>query len=205
MAIIADISFSAKARKAIIAIGASTGGTEAILKVVSMLPATTPGIIITQHMPEVFTDMYAKRLDKLTALEVREAKHGDVLRPGLCLISPGGDKQVRIIRVGESYTVQCFDGGKVSGHCPSVDVLFSSVAIAGGKDAIGVILTGMGDDGARGLLDIRKSGGYTIGQDENSSVVYGMPMEARKRGAVIIETDISRIAETIVSYLLSLK
>ncbi len=156
-------------------------------------------------MPEVFTDMYAKRLDGLSTLEVREAKHGDILKPGLCLISPGGSRQVKIVAVGDSYSVHCYEGGKVSGHCPSVDVLFSSVAIAAGANSIGVILTGMGDDGARGMLEMRKSGAYTIGQNESSSVVYGMPMEAKKLGAVKIETDITRIAETIVSYLLSLK
>ncbi len=202
---ITEIAFSKRAQNMLVAIGASTGGTEAILEVITRLPATAPGIIITQHMPEVFTDMYAKRLDKLSALEVREAKHGDFLRPGLCLISPGGKQQVKVVKVGSNYSVHCYDGPKVSGHCPSVDVLFSSVAMAAGENAIGVILTGMGDDGARGMLSMRKNGAYTIGQNEQSSVVYGMPMEAKKLGGVVIETDVERVAEKIVSYLLSLK
>lgn len=167
----------------LIAIGASTGGTEAILAVVQNLPTDMPGIVVTQHMPAGFTEMYAERLNRLCQMEVREAKNGDRLHRGLILIAPG-DYQMRVVNIGGEYSVSCRKEAKVSGHCPSVNVLFDSVASSVGRNAIGVLLTGMGADGAAGLLRMRQSGAYTIGQDEASSVVYGMPMEAYKLGAV---------------------
>lgn len=167
----------------IVAIGASTGGTEAILSIVRHFPADMPGVVITQHMPAGFTEMYAERLDRICPMEVREAVHGEAVRPGLMLIAPGG-YQMRVIRLGSGYTVSVTEEARVNGHAPSVDVLFDSVALAAGSRAVGVILTGMGADGAKGLLHMRQKGAYTIGQDKDSCVVYGMPMEAYKMGAV---------------------
>ncbi len=180
----------------LIAIGASTGGTEAILEVVKDLPVTTPGIVVTQHMPSGFTQMYAERLNKICKMEVREAKNGDKVHPGLILIAPGG-QQMRVIKRGTEYWVTCADEEKVNGHAPSVDVLFNSVAQHAGDQAIGVILTGMGSDGSVGLLRMRKNGAYTIGQDEASSIVYGMPMEAFKIGAVTRQADLGEISKLI--------
>lgn len=181
----------------LIAIGASTGGTEAILSVVKNLPSDTPAIVITQHMPAGFTAMYAERLDKLCLMSAREAKNGDRLQRGLILIAPGG-MQMRVVRIGNEYSVACREDEKVNGHAPSVDVLFDSVAVAARGNAIGIILTGMGADGARGLLHMRESGAYTIGQDEASSVVYGMPMEAYKCGAVIHQAALNEIPSILL-------
>lgn len=179
-------------KRDVIAIGASTGGTEAILKVVRNFPADMPGVVITQHMPPKFTDMYAQRLNGILAMEVREAKHGDILHPGLMLIAPGG-MQMRLVRIGSTYSVSVTEEEKVNGHAPSVDVLFHSVATAAGEHAIGVILTGMGADGARGIRHMRDSGAYTIGQDEKSCVVYGMPKEAYLLGGVTDQADLDTI------------
>ncbi|MCI9485698.1 MAG: chemotaxis response regulator protein-glutamate methylesterase [Lachnospiraceae bacterium] len=188
----------------ILAIGASTGGTEAILAVMQQFPAKMPGIVITQHMPPGFTAMYAERLNRLCKVEVREAKHGDRVQPGLALLAPGG-MQMRLVRMGNGYSVSCSGSEKVSGHCPSVDVLFDSVASIARDKAIGVILTGMGADGAAGMLRMRKNGAYTIGQDKESCVVYGMPMEAYKIGAVCTQVSLNAVASTVIARLASQK
>lgn len=184
----------------VIAIGASTGGTEATLSVLKNLPADMPGIVVTQHMPEGFTKMYAERLNRICKMEVREAKSGDQIRPGLVLLAPGG-KQMRVVRLGAGYAVNCVAGEKVSGHMPSVDVLFDSVSNVVRDKAIGIILTGMGADGAMGLLRMRKSGAYTIGQDRESCVVYGMPMEAYKIGAVTKQAALQDIPQLLIKKL----
>lgn len=182
----------------VIAIGASTGGTEAILEVVKNFPADTPGVVITQHMPAGFTAMYADRLNKICKMEVQEAKNGDRIRKGLMLLAPGG-LQMRVVPLGNSYAVSVQEGEKVNGHRPSVDVLFDSVALHVREHAIGVLLTGMGADGAAGLLRMRKNGAYTIGQDKNSCVVYGMPMEAHKIGAVCQQCPLNTIGQTVLA------
>ena len=184
----------------LVAIGASTGGTEAILEVVRQFPAQMPGIVITQHMPPGFTSMYAERLNRLCKLEVREARHGDKVQPGLILLAPGG-LQMRVVRMGSGYSVSCTDEPKVSGHRPSVDVLFDSVATVVKNRAIGVILTGMGADGAMGMLRMRKAGAYTIGQDKETCVVYGMPMEAYKIGGVCQQSALSAIPQAVLAQL----
>jgi two-component system chemotaxis response regulator CheB len=182
----------------IIAIGASTGGTEAISHILKALPASTPGIVIVQHIPPVFSHRFAERLNEETNLNVKEAETGDLVEKGKVLIAPGG-QHMKIKKVGAQYKVQCFEGDKVNGHCPSVDVLFESVAQEAGKMAIGVILTGMGYDGAKGLLLMRRSGARTISQDEKSAVVYGMPKVAYSIGAVEIQTSLDNIAKEIYS------
>ena len=180
----------------LIAIGASTGGTEAILSVVRGFPRNMPGVVITQHMPAGFTDMYAKKLNGICNAEVREAKHGDIVKPNTILIAPGG-MQMRVIRMGSEYSVSVTQEDRVNGHAPSVDVLFYSVARAAGSHAIGVILTGMGADGAKGLLAMHQAGAYTIGQDKDSCVVYGMPCEAYKMGAVSKQAPLLNIPNLI--------
>jgi two-component system, chemotaxis family, protein-glutamate methylesterase/glutaminase len=184
----------------IIAIGASTGGTEATLEVIKDLPREVPGIVIVQHMPSVFTKMYADRLNNICKFEVKEAQNGDVVRPGLALIAPGSF-QMEVIRDHNGYFVKCFEGEKVNGHAPSVDVMFKSVAKAAKGKALGVILTGMGNDGAKGLLEMRGNGAFTIGQDEKSAVVYGMPMVAYNIGAVEKQCALGDIAGEMLSYL----
>lgn len=191
---------SPKLDSIIIALGASTGGTEATLEVLKNLPANTPGILIVQHMPAGFTKMYAERLNRLCPMEVKEAVNGDKLFRGRVLLAPG-DLQMRVVKIGSEYSVKCYPGEKVSGHCPSVDVLFHSVAETAGANAIGIIMTGMGKDGAEGLLQMRQKGAYTIGQDEASSVVYGMPMVAYNIGAVTTQTSCGNIAGTLKNYL----
>jgi len=184
--------------KSVIAIGASTGGTEAIIEVVKRFPANTPGVVIVQHMPPVFTRMYSERVDKICAMKVREAQNADRVERGTILIAPGGDQQLYLRQDANGYYVYLALGEKVSGHCPSVDVLFDSVAKVAGRNAVGVILTGMGADGARGLTDMRKAGAHTIGQDEDSCVVYGMPMEAFKRGGVTEQLPLSAIGDAVL-------
>lgn len=184
----------------IVAIGASTGGTEAIFDVVSKFKRDIPGTVIVQHMPPGFTAMYADRLNSQCEVVVREAKTGDRVLPGQVLIAPG-DKHLRVVKAGNGYQVECKTGPKVSGHCPSVDVLFESVAKAAGSKAVGIILTGMGKDGADGLLEMRKAGARTIGQNEASCVVYGMPKVAYDIGAVEIQTDLQQIAQKTYSIL----
>ncbi len=188
--------------KSLIAIGASTGGTDATESILKVLPKETPGILVVQHMPPVFTKLYAERLNKTCLLEVREAQNRDKIEAGLVLISPG-DHHMRIKKIGKEYMVECFKGEKVNGHCPSVDVLFDSVAKHMGMDAIGLILTGMGADGAKGLLNMRKKGARTIGQDGKTSVVYGMPKVAYNIGAVEHQLPLRDIAAMI--YSLSIK
>ena len=187
--------------KSVIAIGASTGGTEAILAIVKDLPANTPGMVIVQHMPPMFTRMYAERLDKVCNMRVREAKNGDRVEPGLILIAEGGDKHMRLGKDARGYVVWCEPGEKISGHCPSVDALFESVAQVAGANAVGVLLTGMGADGAKSLLAMRKAGAYTIGQDQSTCVVYGMPMVAYNLGGVVDQLPLEAISEAIVRYL----
>ena len=184
----------------VIGIGASTGGTEAIYRVLRALPANIPGIVIVQHIPPVFSTMFAQRMNTQTALNVKEAATGDFLEPGTVLIAPG-DKHMQLRKVGDRYKVEVSEGEKVSGHCPSVDVLFSSMAKACGDRAVGVLLTGMGRDGARGLLSMRRSGAYTLGQDEKSSVVYGMPKAAYDMGAVAKQLSLDAIPGELVQYL----
>jgi two-component system chemotaxis response regulator CheB len=172
-----------KTSERVVAIGTSTGGTLALEEVLTALPRVTPGIVIVQHMPEKFTAAFAERLDKLCQVEVREARHGDRVLPGRALIAPGG-RHMLLRRDGANYHVDVIDGPLVNRHRPSVDVLFRSVARQAGANALGIIMTGMGDDGAAGLLEMRKAGARTVAQDEESCVVYGMPKEALKRGAV---------------------
>ncbi len=181
-----------KAIDKIIAIGSSTGGTEAIFEIITKLDSDTPPIVIVQHMPPVFTKLYADRLNQSSAIEVREAVDGDVLYHGLALVAPG-DMQMRVARKGHLIAVECIKGEKVSGHCPSVDYLFESVAKIMGNKSIGIILTGMGKDGAKGLLLMHDKGAKTIGQDSTSSVVYGMPKVAYEMGAVDVQSSPDKI------------
>ena len=194
-------NFTSKGKNLIIAIGASTGGTEAICSVMKDYGADLPGIVIVQHMPPGFTEMYAKRLDNQCRNRVKEARTGDRVLPGTALIAPGGDKHMRVVNVGGNYQVEVVAGPKVNGHCPSVDVLFESVARVAGKDALGIILTGMGGDGAKGLLAMRQAGAKTIGQDESTCVVYGMPKVAYDLGAVEHQDKLSDIAKRTYSVL----
>ncbi len=182
----------------LIAIGASTGGTEATNSILKALPPDLPGIVITQHMPPVFTRMYAERLDRESKLTVVEAKDGDIICPGCAYVAPG-DRQMRIVRRGMDYVIKLGELDKVSGHCPSVDVLFDSVADAAKEKALGIILTGMGSDGAKGMLKMRGNNAYTIGQDQESCVVYGMPMEAKKINAVVHEAALENIPGLIIN------
>lgn len=168
----------------LVAIGASTGGTEAIFSVVKEYGTDIPGIVVVQHMPPGFTAMYAKRLNDQCRIQVKEAQTGDRVMPGHMLIAPGGDQHMQLVKVNGVYQVECKRGPKVNGHCPAVDVLFDSVAKVAGSSAVGIILTGMGGDGAKGLLAMRKAGARTIGQDESTCVVYGMPKVAYDLGAV---------------------
>lgn len=184
----------------IIAIGASTGGTEATLKILKELPENSPPILITQHMPPGFTKMYADRLNKICSMEVREAADGDRAEKGVALIAPG-NYQMMLKKDVKGYYVSCRQGEKVSGHCPSVDVLFDSVAETAAKDSVGIILTGMGKDGASGLLNMKKAGAFTIGQDEKTSVVYGMPMVAYNIGAVDVQAAIEDISDILIKHL----
>lgn len=184
----------------IIAIGASTGGTEAIFNIVKQFPWDMLGTLIVQHMPPGFTKMYAERLNNSCAMEVKEAVSGDRVVPGTVLVAPG-DFQMRLRKAGNDYSVQCFKGEKVNGHCPSVDVLFESVAQKAGAGAAGIILTGMGSDGARGLLSMRQHGAQTIGQDEESCVVYGMPKVAFEMGAVQKQASLHDIPRLLFSML----
>lgn len=191
--------------RVIIGLGASTGGTEATLEVVKRLPADIPPIVIVQHMPPGFTKMYAERLNRLCAMEVREAKSGDELRRGLALVAPA-DFQCRVVRIGNSkYTLSCTHGERVSGHRPSVDALFQSIAESVKCKMVGIIMTGMGSDGAAGLLAMRKKGAYTIGQDKESSVVYGMPMVANDIGAVCTQASCTDIATVLMRHLSTLR
>jgi two-component system chemotaxis response regulator CheB len=186
----------AQTTERIVAIGTSTGGTQALEAVLTALPRVAPGIVVVQHMPEKFTEAFAMRLNKICAIEVREAKANDRVIPGLCLIAPGG-RHTLLKRSGAYYFVDVVDGPAVSRHKPSVDVLFRSAAKAAGRNALGIIMTGMGDDGAQGLKEMFDAGAQTLAQDEASCVVYGMPKEAVKRGAVSRSVPLSGIAAEI--------
>jgi two-component system chemotaxis response regulator CheB len=180
----------------IVAIGTSTGGTQALEVVLTALPRVCAGIVVVQHMPEMFTGAFAQRLNSLCEIEVLEAKNNDRVIPGRALIAPGG-KHMLLKRSGAQYHVEVVEGPLVNRHRPSVDVLFRSVAKFAGKNALGIIMTGMGDDGARGLKEMREAGAYTIGENEDTCVVYGMPKEAMKMGAVCEEIPLHQIAGRI--------
>jgi two-component system chemotaxis response regulator CheB len=181
----------------VLAIGASTGGTQAIESVLRALPANAPGTVIVQHMPEHFTAAFAKRLDGLCPMNVREAQDGDAVVPGVALIAPGGRHMV-LQRSGARYVARIKDGPPVHHQRPAADVLFQSVARHAGRNAVGVILTGMGADGAKGLLAMREAGAHTIAQDEASCVVFGMPKEAIKLGAACQVAPLADIPRDIV-------
>ncbi len=182
----------------VVAVGASTGGTQAIEAVMRDMPADAPGMIIVQHMPQSFTKAFADRLNKICAMEVREARDLDDVTPGNALIAPG-DKHMVLVKNGARYQVRIKEGPRVHFQRPSVDVLFQSVAQNSGQNAIGVILTGMGSDGAKGLLAMHSQGAHTIAQDEKSSVIYGMPKEAVELGGVDEVLPLSQIAGAILN------
>ena len=184
----------------VIAIGASTGGTEAIKEVVMRLPTSTPGVVIVQHMPAGFTKTFSERLNTLCAMEVKEAENGDRIFAGRILVAPGG-YQLKVVRSGGIYQVQIKPGEKVCGHAPSVEVMMQSVAQYVGSNAIGVMLTGMGHDGADGMKAMRDAGGRCIAQDEKSCVVFGMPMEAHKRGGAEKLVPLDKIAGEVIHLL----
>lgn len=183
----------------LVAIGTSTGGTQALEAVLKKLSRTAPGIVIVQHMPEKFTEAFADRLNKLCEMEVLEAKNGDRVIPGRALVAPGG-RHMQVKRSGAQYHVEIIDAPPVNRHRPSVDVLFRSVAKCAGKNALGIIMTGMGDDGALGMRDMHDAGAETIAQDEKTCVVYGMPKEAVKLGAVDKIVPLDVIASLIEAY-----
>ncbi len=190
---------NSSASNAIVAIGTSTGGTLALEKVLTSLPSNSPGIVVVQHMPENFTNAFAQRLNQLSQLEINEAKSGDKIEVGRALIAPGG-KHMLVKQGTSGYYVDIIDGPPVSRHKPSVNVLFRSVAKISGKNALGIIMTGMGDDGAQGLKEMLTSGCQTIGQSESTCVVYGMPKEAKKIGAVQREVPLNKIADEILLF-----
>jgi two-component system, chemotaxis family, protein-glutamate methylesterase/glutaminase len=183
----------------IIAIGSSTGGTEAVKEVLEVLPPNTPPILITQHMPERFTKTWAERLNKLSRISVKEAEDGDSVLPGHALVAPG-NYHMTLVRSGARYTVRVNQDEPVNRHRPSVDVTFASVAQYAGANALGVILTGMGGDGARGMLAMKQAGAYTLAQDEASCVVFGMPKEAIKLGAVDKVLPLGDIAAAVLAH-----
>ncbi|MEI8197111.1 MAG: chemotaxis protein CheB, partial [Phycisphaerae bacterium] len=183
----------------LLALGASTGGVQALTEVLTALPADTPGTLIVQHMPTKFTKSFAERLDKLCALHVEEAQDGQGVVPGLALIAPGG-KHMVLRRSGARYYVQITDGPEVHHQRPSVEVLFESVAKYAGANAVGAILTGMGADGAKGLLKMRQAGAHTLAQDEASCVVFGMPMEAIKCGGAEKTVPLSQVAQNLLQF-----
>lgn len=182
-----------------VVLGSSTGGTQAIEAVLTALPADSPGIAIVQHMPERFTALYAQRLNGLCAVEVREARDGDRLERGRVLIAPGG-RHMQLHKAGGQYRVAVIDGPPVNRHKPSVDVLFRSAAECAGRDALAILLTGMGDDGARGMKLLHDGGARTIAQDEASCVVFGMPKEAIKLGAADEVVPLDRVAAEILRF-----
>lgn len=183
----------------VVAIGTSTGGTQALEAVLTALPRVCPGIVVVQHMPEKFTEAFARRLDSVCQVAVKEAKSGDRVLPGAVLIAPGG-RHMLLKRSGAQYYVEIVDGPPVSRHKPSVDVLFRSAAQCAGRNALGIIMTGMGDDGANGLLEMRQAGANTLAQDEATCVVYGMPKEAVRRGAVGRTVPLGSIADEILQF-----
>lgn len=185
------------ATQKVIAIGASTGGTEALRAFLEVMPLDAPGVVIAQHMPERFTGAFAERLDRLCAVNVREAEDGDLIVPGRVLIAPG-DRHLKVRRSGETYAVAVVHGAAVNRHRPSVDVLFQSCATAVGKNGVGVVMTGMGSDGARGLLAMREHGARTFAQDEASCVVFGMPKAAIACGAVEDVLPLAELADAVL-------
>ncbi|HYW94928.1 MAG TPA: chemotaxis response regulator protein-glutamate methylesterase [Bacteroidales bacterium] len=192
-----NVNSMIKTSDIVVALGASTGGTEAISAFLQALPSDSHGIVIVQHMPELFTKSFAKRLDDICKITVKEAENGDTVLKGRALIAPG-NKHMLLKRSGARYYVEIKDGPLVNRHRPSVDVLFRSTAQYAGANAIGIIMTGMGDDGARGLLEMKEAGANTIAQDENSCVVFGMPREAIKLKAVDKVMSLERIAPYII-------
>lgn len=184
----------------VVALGASTGGTDALECIIKSFPDTMPPVLVVQHMPPVFTKMYSERLDRCCAVHVKEAQDGDRLTEGVCLIAAGG-YHMELKKDVRGYFVKCYQGEKVSGHCPSVDVMFTSVADVAGKKAIGALMTGMGADGAKGLKKMHDNGAYTIGQDKDSCVVYGMPMEAFKLGACSEQQPLANIGKALCRHL----
>lgn len=187
----------AEQREQIVAIGASTGGTEALLQVLEQMPENCPGIVAVQHMPEGFTAAFAKRLNGICRIEIKEAVDGDKVVPGRAYIAPG-NRHTIVHRIGPGYFLEVRDGPLVSRHRPSVNVLFRSVAQAAGSSAVGILMTGMGDDGADGLLEMRQANAFTIAQDEASCVVFGMPREAILRGAAEETLALSKIPAAIL-------
>ena len=187
-----------KCGERIVAIGTSTGGTQALETVLKGLPENVPGIVIVQHMPEKFTATFAERLNTHCRIEVREGKSGDRVRSGLALIAPGG-KHMVLHRSAAHYYVEIVDGPPVNRHRPSVDVLFRSVALCAGAAATGIIMTGMGDDGARGLKEMADAGAHTVAQDESSCVVFGMPKVAIELGGVKAILPLNRINEAVIA------
>ncbi len=192
-----EVNAKSATRIQLIAIGASTGGTEALFSLLKELPGGLPGIVIVQHIPPIFSKMFAERLNQQTEIRTKEATSGDMIEAGHAYIAPG-DRHMKIGRSGDRYRIECYQGERVNGHCPSVDVLMQSVAKAAGKRALGILLTGMGSDGAKGLLAMRISGARTVGQDESTSVVYGMPKVAFEIGAVEFQLPLERIAEKVL-------
>lgn len=184
----------------VLAIGASTGGTQAVAQVLDRLPANTPGTLIVQHMPGGFTKAFAERLDRSSPMEVREAEDGDIVVPGLALVAPGG-RHLLLQRSGAQYVARIKDGPPVRHQRPSVDVLFGSVARSAGGNAVGVILTGMGSDGAEGLVEMREAGARTVAQDESSCVVFGMPKAAIEAGGAEEVASLDEIPRRIVELL----
>jgi two-component system chemotaxis response regulator CheB len=193
-------SFTRQSTEKIIAIGASTGGTEAIREVLIEMPADGPAVVITQHMPPGFTTSFAKRLDGLCRIRVKEAEHGERVLPGHAYIAPGG-RHFSLARSGANYMAELADTEPVNRHRPSVEVLFKSVARCAGPNAIGIMLTGMGKDGAVAMLDMKRAGAYNFAQDEASCIVFGMPREAIAIGAVDEVLPVNRIGQAVISRL----
>ena len=185
----------------VIAIGASAGGVAALSRVIPAFPPAAPGIVVVQHMPAGFTTSFSERLNNLSPMQVKEAESGDRVRPGLVLVAPGGERHMEVRRSGGEYRVRLREGEKVSGHMPSVDVLFHSVAKYVGRNAAAVILTGMGSDGADGLLSIRQAGGRTLAQDEQSCVVFGMPRAAWEQGAAERQVSLDKVPRRLLEVL----
>jgi two-component system, chemotaxis family, protein-glutamate methylesterase/glutaminase len=191
------ITYQLSATHKVVAIGASTGGTEALKDLLSPLPADSPGIVIVQHMPEVFTRQFAERLNSLCKIRVKEAEDGDRILPGHALLAPGGH-HMAVARKGMEYGVHVYRGERVNRHLPSVDVLFSSCARNMGKNALGVLLTGMGADGAKGMLEMKQAGAFNFAQDEATCVVFGMPREAILLNAVDQVLPLGQIARALL-------
>lgn len=200
-AVLASVQRSSMLRttEKVVAVGASTGGTEALRTFLTALPLDSPGILIVQHMPELFTKSFAKRLDELCKISVKEAENGDTVIRGRALIAPG-NKHMLLKRSGARYYVEILDGPLVNRHRPSVDVLFRSVASYAGRNSLGVIMTGMGDDGAKGLLEMKEAGAHTVAQDEKSCVVFGMPKEAIKLGAALKVLPLDLISSHVLTH-----